>query len=111
MSNGTRLVTTSRSLAFTFLISVVIVPPLVRRSLWMAVGRIFPLLLPTKRGHVEVAPRRPDRFIAARVDEIRPEYIVTLTYERIVTMPLVDAEIFVEVVRDRVPGDQIPAHP
>jgi hypothetical protein len=37
-------------------VRVVVVPPLVRRGLRVALGRVFPLLLASKRGDVEIAP-------------------------------------------------------
>jgi hypothetical protein len=39
-----------------FGVRVVVVPPLVRRRLRVALGRVLPLLLPSKRGDVEIAP-------------------------------------------------------
>jgi len=37
-------------------VSVVVVPPLVRRGLRVALGRVLPLLLASERGDVEIAP-------------------------------------------------------
>jgi hypothetical protein len=39
-----------------FAVRVVVVPPLVRRGLWVALGRVLPLLLAPERGDVEIAP-------------------------------------------------------
>src|ERR1700720_1429144 len=49
---------------------VVPVPPFVRRSLRVALGRVFPLLLAPERSHIEVAPGAPERLVAAVVDEV-----------------------------------------
>src|SRR3954452_5578991 len=38
------------------------------------------------------------------------EDAVAVADEGVVTVPLLDAEVLVEVVGDRVPGDQFPAH-
>src|SRR5215216_2185059 len=37
-------------------VRVVVVPPLVRRGLRVALGRVLPLLLASERGDVEIAP-------------------------------------------------------
>ena len=89
---------------------VVPVPPLVRRGLGIALGRVLPLLLAPERGDVEVAPGAPHRFVAAGVDEVRAEHLVAVTDERVRAVPLVDAEVGVEVVGHREPG-HLPAHP
>ena len=49
-------------------------------------------------------------FVAAGVDEVRAKDPVALADEGVVAVPLVDAEVLVEVVGERVPGDQVPAH-
>src|SRR5918994_1289324 len=59
----------SRALA----VLVVQVPPLVRRRLRVALGRVLPLLLAPERGQVEVAPGAPHRLVAAAVDEVGAE--------------------------------------
>src|SRR5882757_11249957 len=56
------------------LVVVMPVPPLVRQGLRVALGRIFPFLLASERGHVEVAPGAPHGFVAAVVDEISAEH-------------------------------------
>src|SRR3954451_11533804 len=91
-------------------VGVVVVPPLVRRRLRVAVGRVLPALLAAERGDVEVGPRAAHRLVAAVVDEVGAEDLVALTDERVRAVPLVDAEVAVEVVGDRVPGDLLPAH-
>src|ERR687895_1091168 len=89
---------------------VVVVPPLVRRGLRVALGRVLPLLLAAERRHVEVCPRGAHRLVAALVDEVGAEDLVALADEGVGPVPLVHAEVLVEVVRDRVPGDLLPAH-
>src|SRR5262249_29761664 len=77
----------------------------------IALGRVLPLLLAPKRSHVEITPGGAERLIAAGVDEVGAEHAVAVADERVVTVPLVDTEVLVEVVGDRVPGDVLPAHP
>src|SRR5688572_4320611 len=91
-------------------VGVVVVPPLVRRRLRVALWRVFPLLLAAEGSDVEVRPRAPHRLIAAAVDEVGAEHVRALTDERIRTVPLVHAEVGVEVVGERVPRDPLPAH-
>src|SRR5580704_4952210 len=86
------------------------VPPLVRRSLGVTLWRVFPNLLPTERGEVEVAPGSPHRLVAAVVDEVCAEYPVAVAEEYVVAVPFIDAEVSVEAVGDGVPG-HYPAHP
>src|SRR4030095_16427440 len=92
-------------------IFVVPVPPLVRRGLRIALRRILPLLLAPKRSHIEVTPRITHRLVAAAVDEVGAEDFISVVDERVMAVPLVHAEVFVEVVGNRVPGDALPAHP
>src|ERR1700729_590980 len=87
------------------------VPPPVGRSLRVALGRVLPFLLAPERGEVEVAPRAPERLVAAVVDEVRAEDLLAVAEEGIGAMPLVHAEVGVEIVRDRVPRNPLPAHP
>jgi len=47
------------------LVFVVPVPPLVRRGLRVALGRVLPFLLTAERGDVEVAEAAPERLVAA----------------------------------------------
>ena len=82
---------------------VVPVPPFVRRSLRVAFRRVFPLLLAPERSHIEVAPGAPERLVAAVVDKVGAEHAVAIADERVRAVPLVYAEVFVEVVRDGVP--------
>src|SRR5258708_1682525 len=79
-------------------VSVVPVPPLVRRGLWVAVRRIFPVLLASQRGDVEVAPRGPQGSVSAVVDEVGAVHAVAVANERIRTVPLVHTEVDVESV-------------
>src|SRR5262249_55194360 len=75
-------------------IVVVPVPPLVRRSLRVALRRILPNLLTAERSEIEVAPDGAHRFVAAVVDEVGAEHlIVVVADEHIVAMPLVYAEV------------------
>src|SRR5215212_9155120 len=71
---------------------VVEVPPLVRRRLGVALGRVLPLLLAPERRDVEVGPGAPHRLVAAAVDEVGAEDAVVLADERVRPVPLVDAE-------------------
>ena len=84
-------------------------PPVVRRGLGIALRRVLPLLLTPERGDVEVGPGAAHRLVAAVVDEVGTEHAVAVTDERICAMPLIDSEVLVEVVGDRVPWDQLPS--
>src|SRR5215216_3586963 len=77
---------------------VVEVPPHVRRRLRIAGGRVLPLLLAAERGQVEIAPGAAHRLVAAAVDEVGPEDLLALADERVGAVPLVHAEVRVEVV-------------
>src|SRR5919198_5105457 len=88
----------SRSLA----VLVVEVPPLVGRRLRIALGRVLPLLLAPEGGQVEVAPGAARRLVAAIVDEVGTEDPVAVAEEGVGPVPLVHAEVGVEVVGDRV---------
>src|SRR5882762_615802 len=94
---------------------VVPAPPLRGRGLPVAVRRVLPLFLAPKRGHVEVAPGIYKRLVAAVVDEVGAEHAVASLIgradERVGAVPLVAAEVSVEVVGDGVPRDVLPAHP
>src|SRR5215204_5028686 len=88
---------------------VVAVPPRVARGLRVALGRVLPVLLAAERGHVEIGPGAAQRFVAAAVDEVGTEDpIVVVAVEGVGAVPLVHAEVGVEVVGQRVPGD-VPA--
>ena len=100
--------TTSRPRSPVRAVRVVVVPPLVRRGLRVALGRVLPLLLAPERGDVEEAPGRAHVLVAAGVDEVGAEDPIALADERVVPVPLVHAEVLVEVVRERVPGDEVP---
>src|SRR2546430_4149491 len=89
---------------------VVLDPPLVGRSLRVVLRRVLPLLLAPERSDVEVVPGIPHLLVAAVVDEVGAEYAVAVAYERVRSVPLVHAEVFVEVVRYGVPR-HLPAHP
>src|SRR5262249_56111548 len=52
----------------------------------------------------------PHRLVATVVDEVGAEQLVATADECIVAVPLVDAEVLVEVVRDRVPRYPLPTH-
>src|SRR6266545_6933993 len=90
-------------------VGVVVVPPPVRRGLRVPLRRVLPLLLAAERGDVEVVPRAPHLLVAAGVDEVGAEDPVALADKRIGAVPLVDAEVLIEVVGDRVPGDALPS--
>src|SRR6185437_1260552 len=89
---------------------VVPVPPDVRRTLRIALGRVLPLLLATERGDVEVAPGSAHRLVTATVDEVGAEHPVAVADEGVRAVPLVDPEVGVEAVGHRVPR-HLPAHP
>src|SRR6185437_16110970 len=89
-------------------VHVVVVPPLVRRCLRVALRRVLPCLLAAESGDVEVVPGVAHLLVAAVVDEVGPEDPVALADEGVGAVPLVDVEVFVEVVGDRVPGDVVP---
>src|SRR5262249_58848996 len=57
-----------------------------------------------------VARGGPHPLVRAAVDEICAKYLVAIADERVVPVPLVDTEVLVEVVGDRVPGDVLPSH-
>src|SRR5947199_3168149 len=78
-------------------------PPLVRRSLGVTLRRVLPLLLAPKRSDVEVVPGVPHLLVAAVVDEVGAEHAVAVADEGVGTVPLVYAEVLIEVVRDGVP--------
>jgi NAD(P)-dependent dehydrogenase (short-subunit alcohol dehydrogenase family) len=90
-------------------VRIVVVPPLVGRSLRIALGRVLPLLLTAERRDVEVTPGCPHRLVAPIVDEVGAEYPLAVTEEGIGAVPLVHAEVGVEAIGKRVPGD-VPAH-
>src|SRR5262249_39452725 len=90
---------------------VVVAPPPVRSCLRVALRRVLPLLLATERGYIEVAPGGAQRLVAARVDEIGAEHLSAVADERIMSVPLVDPEVFVPIIGDRVPGNVLPSHP
>src|SRR5918995_779848 len=89
-------------------------PPPIRRGLRIALGRVLPLLLAAKRGDIQVVPRAPHLLIAATRDEVGAEDAIAacarmgIANEGARAVPLVDAEVGVEVVGDRVPGDVLP---
>src|SRR5437870_1779360 len=86
-------------------------PPLVRRGLGVALRRILPLLLAPERSDIEVVPGAPHLLVTAVVDEVGAEEAVAVAGERVRAVPLVHAEVGVEVARHSVPGDQLPTHP
>src|SRR5215469_348274 len=88
---------------------VVPVPPLVRRSLGITLGRILPSFLTAEGREVEVAPGGSHGLVAAAVDEVCAEHAVAVAKEDIVTVPFINAEVLVEAVGESVPG-HLPAH-
>src|SRR5215472_13256193 len=96
--------------SFVAAVLIVPIPPLIRCCLRITFGRIFPFLLPSERCDVEIVPCASHLFVAAIIDEVRAKHAVAIADERIRTVPLVHAEVLVEVIRDRIPGDELPAH-
>src|ERR1700712_2964254 len=68
-------------------VTVVPVPPFVRPALRITLRRVLPLLLTPERRHVEVAPDRAHRLVAAAVDEVGAEDAIAVADERVVAMP------------------------
>src|SRR5262245_33679928 len=91
-------------------VRVVVVPPPVGRGLGVALRRVLPFLLAAERRDVQVAPGAAHRLVAPVVDEVGAVDPVAVAVEDVGAVPLVDAEVLVEVVRDRVPRDHVPAH-
>src|SRR4051794_25704783 len=95
--------------ALRVVVLVVAPLPLVRRRLRVALRRVLPLLLAPERRDVEVAPGASHRLVAAIVDQVGAEDpAVVLAVEGVGAVPLVHAEVLVEVVGGRVPGDLLP---
>src|SRR5580698_616622 len=90
-------------------IGVMPVPPLVRRGLGITLGRVLPALLAPQRSHVEVAPGTSHRFIAAVVDEVSTKHPIAVAKKHVRAMPEIYAEVRIEGIRERVPGDR-PSH-
>src|SRR5215217_1505217 len=90
-------------------VGVVVVPPLVRRGLRVPLRQVLPFLLAAERGDVQVVPGVPHLLVAAGGDEVGAEDLVALADERVGAVPLIDVEVPVEVVGDRVPGDVLPS--
>src|SRR5688572_17300307 len=90
---------------------VLVVPaaPGVGRGLRPVLRGVLPLLLAAVRGDVEEAPGRPERLVAAGVDEVRAVDLVAVAQEHVRSVPLGDVVVGVEVVAQRVPGE-LPAH-
>src|SRR5205823_7258607 len=78
-------------------------PPLVRRSLRIALRRVLPFLLAPERRDVEVVPSVSHLLVAAVIDEVGAEHAVAVADERVRSVPLVHAEVLVEVARYGVP--------
>src|SRR5215216_1352299 len=76
-------------------VRVVVVPPLVRRGLRVALRGVLPLLLAPERGDVEIAPGGAHVLIAAGVDEVGAEDPVALADEGVVPVPLVHPEVLI----------------
>src|SRR5687768_7749010 len=62
-----------RGLSRGVTVLVVQVPPLVRRGLRVALGRVLPILLATQQRHVQVRPGGPHRLVAAVLDPVGAE--------------------------------------
>src|SRR5690348_14447430 len=91
-------------------VRVVVVPPRVRRSLRIALRRVFPRLLAAERRDVQVTPGASHRLVTPAVNEVRPVDPLAVANECVVAVPLVHAEVLVKVVGEAVPRDQLPAH-
>src|SRR5205823_6668089 len=83
-------------------------PPLVRRGLWITLRRVLPLLLTPERSDVEVVPGVPHLLIAAVIDEVASKHAVAVADERVRAVPLVHAEVGVELLRHGRPGSPCP---
>jgi hypothetical protein len=94
-----------------FTVFVVPDPPLVRRSLGIALRRVLPRLLASERSDVEIVPGASHLLVATVIDKVSAEHLVAVADERIRAVPLVHSEILVEVCRQRIPGNELPAHP
>src|SRR5438874_12005905 len=66
-------------------------PPLVRRSLGVALRRVLPFLVASQRSDVEVAPGAPHRLVAAIISEISAEQLVAVADESSGPVPFVHA--------------------
>src|SRR5580693_6178406 len=79
---------------------VVPVPPVIRRGLRIALGRVFPVFLAPERGHVEVAPGAPEGLVAAVIDEVGSEYPVAIAEECVRAVIFVDTKVGLEPIGD-----------
>src|SRR5262249_12626018 len=86
------------------------VPPFVRCCLRITWRRILPLLLSSQRSYVQVVPSASHLLVAAVIDKVCAEHAVAFAEKRVCAVPLINTEVFVEVVRDSVPR-HVPAHP
>src|SRR5207244_10817631 len=77
-------------------------PPLIRRSLGIALRRVLPLLLAPERSDVEVVPGAPHLLVAAIVDEVGSEHAVASSAERVGAVPFIHADVRVDSVPTRV---------
>src|SRR5262245_53228405 len=100
---------TRRARSVAVLVLVVLVPPLVRRGLRVALRRVLPLLLASQRRDVQVGPGAAHMLVAAAVDEVGAEDLLVVADEGVGAVPLAHPEVGVEVVRDGVPRHR-PAH-
>src|SRR5262249_33786684 len=75
----------------------------------IALGGVLPLLLATKGSDVQIGPGAPHRLVAAAVDEVGTEDPIAIANEGVRPVPIVHAEVCIEGVRERVPGNA-PAH-
>src|SRR5690242_20971708 len=71
-------------------VCVVPVPPLVGSGLRITLRRILPVLLAPECGHIEKAPGRSQRLVAAVVDEVGAEHAVAVVDEGVGAVPFVD---------------------
>src|SRR5215210_2574390 len=90
-------------------VRVVPAGPGVGRGLRPVLGGVLPRLLAAVRRDVEEAPGRPERLVAAGVDEVGPVDLVAVAQEHVRAVPFRDVVVGVEVVAQRVPGE-LPAH-
>src|SRR6476646_3059529 len=84
-------------------------PPFIWRSLRISFRRVLPLFLTPECSQIKVAPSAPHGLVATVVDEVGAEHAVAGADERVRTVPLVYAEVSIEVVRYGIPG-HLPSH-
>jgi len=96
------------------LVLVVATPPLIRRGLRPAVGRILPVFLPAERRQVQKGPGATERLDAPPGSEVGAIDVVAIAQENAKTEGLVrvarHTEVDVEVAAGRGVPRHAPAH-